>query len=183
MASLALVAGCICAAFYADWINRNRAAPPASSQEPLFETETPPALMPDVPAIALPRYDAGAATATIDEIFGGESLLSADADETDAPAQSAMDRVKRQYEQSLVMYFFLRRCGAARQEDYHLLASALLETLAAEQLSAAPLRAIVQAAKGSYDELYSATPCDDARIPALSGQFRQFLDAILARAP
>ncbi len=107
------------------------------------------------------------AQSTIEEVFNSDQKPD---------INSAIDNIKRRYEELLVNYFFLQKCGKTTEKDYQIIFQSL-------QKEAIPLHAperlqydVLTAAKGSYDELYSKNECI---APNVESSYKQFNDYII----
>lgn len=105
---------------------------------------------------------------TVDGIYNPEVYSTGNA--------SAIDSVKKRYEEILVTYFFLIKCGAANPLDYHIITSALSQEMASINAPGRLQNDIVTAAKGSYKEMYSQTRCEGAGMEALQKQYSDYID-------
>lgn len=100
----------------------------------------------------------------------------------DETQQAELDTVKQEFEGLFINYYLLKKCGRASIEDFHIMHSALMYRLA--QLNApSGIRAkILDAASGSFTELYATQPCDD-QLPAAEATIRAYLDEVKQKLP
>ncbi len=88
---------------------------------------------------------------------------------------STINDVKTRYEDLLVTYFILQKCGKTKESDYNLIIASLQKEIAALQ---APIRFqydTITAAKGSYDELYSNNDCEKSDLEATENQYNSYI--------
>lgn len=93
-------------------------------------------------------------------------------------AMSRMDAMKKRYEEILVTYFVLQKCGRVKPTDYHVIISALAQEMASLNAPGRLQYDILTSAQGSYRELYAGNPCKDNVIVPLEQQYKVFIDAI-----
>src|SRR5581483_6077621 len=98
-------------------------------------------------ADAIPSLHTPSPAETVDAIYNPEK------DHDDA--QSAMDNLKKRYEDILVTHFFLSKCGKTSPGDYQIITSALRQEMAAVNAPQHLQNDIVSSAQGSYQEIYS----------------------------
>lgn len=88
---------------------------------------------------------------------------------------SKLDELKVKYEDLIVTYLYLAGCKQATEQEFN----TIIYSLDAEMmgLEAAPsLRDnIITAAKGSYQEIYSGSGCDEATLAPTRAGFQAFL--------
>jgi hypothetical protein len=95
-----------------------------------------------------------------------------------ADAQSKLDTVKKRYEEILVTYMYLQRCKLSKPEDFHMILSAFSQELASLRGPARLQYDTLTAAKGSYEGVYAATPCDLAKNNELLEQYNNFIQIL-----
>ncbi len=109
--------------------------------------------------------------------FGKISVFS----EKDADAQAYLDLIKQRYEKLFVTYYYLLQCRAVDGSGFALLESALRSDL----LSAgAPLDTgdnILQAAQGTYNEIYAHSACHKDDITLIKEAFNESLAQLRQR--
>lgn len=103
-----------------------------------------------------------------------------DPEETSPGKQSAMDQIKKRFEEILVTYFFLKKCNLANTYDYHIIISALSQEMASVNAPGRLQYDVVVAAKGSFKEIYSKSACDDAGTLALQKQYSDYINSLSA---
>lgn len=91
---------------------------------------------------------------------------------------SAIDGLKKRYEEILVTHFFLARCGIAQPIDFHIINSALSQEMASINAPGRLQNDILTAAKGSYKEMYSQTRCEGSGMEALQVQYNDYIAAL-----
>lgn len=92
------------------------------------------------------------------------------------PDQAAkIDKIKTNFESLFVSYQYLSKCQLAEDIDYHLLNSALIHQLSSLNAPSRVQFDILTAAKGTYDEIYSRSPCDTPNIGTMQQQFKNYL--------
>ena len=92
--------------------------------------------------------------------------------------QAQLDKLKRQYEEILVTYYFMEKCKKTNPNDFHIIISALSQEMASINAPGRLQYDIVNAAKGSYKEMYSESKCEDADVTALHSQYSNYLETI-----
>lgn len=128
---------------------------------------------PDRPSSITPLTDAPA-----------EPDTPPDAPETNKPGmpleqsdqrEATLDTIKAIYEDAFVSYMVLERCGRVGDAEYSRLNARLASALAPHDAPPALVENIIAAARGSYEMLYSANPCEDAELEKIETSFRAFL--------
>lgn len=89
-----------------------------------------------------------------------------------------IDALKKNYEETLVTYFLLKKCKVATDAQYHVIVSALSQEMASLDAPGRLQYDILTSAEGSYNELYSNTPCTDPSIEELTPKFNAFIDSV-----
>lgn len=99
--------------------------------------------------------------------------------EDSAPGNpSAMDRMKKRYEDLLVNYMFLKKCGHAQEADYHIITSALSQEMASVNAPGRLQHDVLTSAQGSYNEMYSNSDCNAPEVAALLKGYKDYIAAI-----
>lgn len=114
----------------------------------------------------------------IEQVYNPEREQSSQGDE-----QSSMDDIKKRYEDILVIYMFLKQCNRIENTDYNIITSALAQEMASVNAPGRMQFDIVNSAKGSYQEIYSQSPCDGAGINKLTRQYHQYIDVLKTNFP
>ncbi len=94
-----------------------------------------------------------------------------------------IDDIKTRYEDLLVTYLLMQKCGKATVADYNIIMAAMQKEIAALQ---APVRLqydTLTAAKGSYEELYSNNDCEKSTLVDTETQYRAYINALTSPAP
>jgi hypothetical protein len=97
-------------------------------------------------------------------------------EETASGNQAAMDSIKKRYEDILVTYFFLKKCGKANPGDYHIITSALSQEMASVNAPGRMQNDILTSAQGSYKEMYEQSSCGEAE--ALYSQYSSYISGL-----
>lgn len=99
--------------------------------------------------------------------------------ETNSPDyQAKSDVLKKRYEELLVSYFVLKKCGLTGAADYHIILSALSHEMASINAPGRLQYDIITAAKGAYNELYANNECDERIRGTLHEEFRGYITAL-----
>ncbi len=95
-----------------------------------------------------------------------------------AMLEATLDEIKFRYEDAFVSYLYLQRCKQVDINDLSRINEALARELA--QLGADPSvqYSIYSAAQGSFEGVYSDTPCDSSYITPMLAQFTTFMQKI-----
>jgi len=180
---LILACGMIAIGIY-DWQLRNARnvahtpnPPPVASQKPQNAPAPansgyyPPLVSPSVPAkpSARPASENNKpnASPTLSDVYNPEQESSDN--------QSVMDDIKKRYEDILVTYLFLKRCGKANAGDYPIITSALAQEMASVNAPGRLQYDIVASAQGSYKEMYAGSKCDGKGIDSLYLQYSDYI--------
>lgn len=144
-----------------------------------FETEirAREALQTEVSAIKAPMASEEKPPATgIDAIFGDVSAAPS------PEVEQKLDALKKQYEDVLVLHFFLAKCGKSTVQDFHTINSNLSQDMASVNAPGRLQYDIMTAAKGSYDAIYAKTPCEGEQAEASEKAFRQYINQLTNRS-
>lgn len=99
-------------------------------------------------------------------------------EESEPGRQAAIDSIKKRYEEIVVTYFFMKKCGLSALNDYHIIMSALSQEIASVNAPGRLSYDILTAAQGSYNEMYSKSPCDETSLESLKEQYKAYIDAL-----
>lgn len=121
--------------------------------------------MPEPPPVSAPIRPS-----PMEEVYNPE--------ETTTGSQSAMDGLKKRYEEILVSYFFLKRCDKIPASDYHIIISALSQEMASINAPGRLQYDILTAAQGSYKEMYTRNACDSDDVAVLHRQYGDYISAL-----
>lgn len=86
-----------------------------------------------------------------------------------------LDEMKKRYEDVLVLYFFLQKCGRTTPAEYHTITAALAQEMASVNAPGRLQYDILTAAQGSYREMYSKSQCEG---PSVNGLYTQYQDYV-----
>lgn len=92
--------------------------------------------------------------------------------------QEELDQLKRDFEGLFINYYLLKKCNLAGAKEFHLMHSSLMYRLDALNAPAGERRRILDAAMGSFAELYAETPCDGAEIAPVQASIQSYLTRI-----
>jgi hypothetical protein len=92
--------------------------------------------------------------------------------------QSSMDSLKKRYEDILVTYFFLKKCGRINPGDYHVIISALSQEMASINAPGRLQHDILTAAQGSYKEMYARSSCTSPDINTTYTDYTKYIDSV-----
>ena len=84
--------------------------------------------------------------------------------EENSKQQAYVDWLKERYETWLITYYYLQKCNKVSDKDLPIITESLLKELDGVHADKSIKDSIILAANGSYSELYSNIPCDDAHI-------------------
>jgi len=103
--------------------------------------------------------------------------------EINSKNEAYIDGLKERYESWMVTYYYLQQCKKTGADDYNLIEGQLKKEL--ENAHAAPdVEAnIMLAATGSYKEMYSGLPCDDAHIAQTKSMYDVNMQQIVNAKP
>ncbi len=96
-------------------------------------------------------------------------------------AERKLNALKKQYEDALVLHFFLAKCGKSGVEDYHTINSNLSQDMATLNAPGRLQYDVMTAAKGSYESIYAHTPCDGPQADASAEAFRSYIATLTER--
>lgn len=98
--------------------------------------------------------------------------------EKNADVESFMDILKKRYEQLLVTYFILEKCKLEKIDSFHLIQEIILRDIEKVRAAEDNLTKIIDAARGTYDEMYSTMACDGAEISTMKSSFEANMQQI-----
>lgn len=84
--------------------------------------------------------------------------------EENSKQQAYVDWLKERYETWLITYYYLQKCNKVSDKDLPIITESLLKELDGVHADKSIKDSIILAANGSYSEMYSTIPCDDAHI-------------------
>lgn len=91
---------------------------------------------------------------------------------------AVIDNLKQQYENTIVLYFIMARCEFTLATDYDWIMASLRKDMRAANAPAELQTQILNAAKGSYQELYAYNKCATPEIQKLASQFREYINSL-----
>jgi hypothetical protein len=94
---------------------------------------------------------------------------------THTDSKNTADAIKTRYEELLVTYFLLRKCGKSSDSDYQSIISLLQKEIIASQAPSRLQYDTLTAAKGSYEELYSLNDCTKSDLETMTNQFDSYI--------
>jgi hypothetical protein len=115
------------------------------------------------------------------EITPIEDIYSPEKTATDS--QSALDAIKKRYEDILVIHAFLKKCGKIQPDDYSIIIRAITQELAAIKAPPPLQNDILSAADGAYKELYSNSSCNSDGVNTLVTQYANYLQVLVKNFP
>lgn len=142
-------------------------SPAVAIQEPTAETSNQSQTAQDI------VDKAAATTPTLDDIYNPEKKAG--------DPQSNMDDIKKRYEDIMVIYMFLKKCGRTKDGDYNIITSALAQEMAAVNAPGRMQYDVLTAAQGSYKELYAKSSCSSSGIDSLNAQYTDYI-GVLSRS-
>jgi hypothetical protein len=86
--------------------------------------------------------------------------------EQNSKQEAYIDWLKERYEAWFVTYYYLQKCKKTGNSDYDIIRHSLEKELATAHASKSVEDNILLAATGSYKEMYSEIPCDNAHLGA-----------------
>ena len=97
--------------------------------------------------------------------------------------EAKLDEIKEKYEDIFISYMFLKRCERANASDYTVIINSLsaeIEPLQSKQeyQGIMFLESVYEAARGSYDAIYSSTECSTDNIAVTLPKYEQFIGDI-----
>lgn len=97
---------------------------------------------------------------------------------SDQPAdnpEEKLDTLKQRYEDLLISFFLLDRCGQTAPQDIELINNYMTKELAAAGAAPSLREGIFSAAQGSYESVYSDTPCQPKFIDPTLKQYNEMM--------
>lgn len=157
-----------------------QAAAPAAQPEPAvnpadippsegMEAETP------APEVAGDAAMQPAEAAAVNEVYNPETI--------NPDEQAAIDDMKKRYEDIIVIYMFMKKCGKVNPADYNVITHALGQEMASVNAPGRLQNDVLTAARGSFQEIYSKSPCDGEGIQALTDQYNNYIQVLADNYP
>jgi hypothetical protein len=104
-------------------------------------------------------------------------------DAANPDVQAAMDDMKKRYEDILVIYMFMKKCGMVNPADYNVITNALGQEMAAVNAPGRLQSDVLSSARGSFQEIYSKSPCDGEGIAPLTEQYNNYIQILSENFP
>lgn len=101
----------------------------------------------------------------------------------DAGQEQKLDALKMQFENLFVNYYVLKSCGLSTAQDFHIMNSALMYELNTLNAPAGIRQSIVNAALGTYQELYAELPCASDDVGTMQDSVRNYLRDVVEKLP
>lgn len=99
--------------------------------------------------------------------------------EKDSRQQAMIDWLKQRYENWLITYYYLHKCGMADKADFDLIRLSLKQELAKLNTDTTSVEDnILLAANGSYNELYATASCDDERSKVTLSSYEAYMATV-----
>lgn len=92
--------------------------------------------------------------------------------------EAQIDELKFRYEDVFVSYFYLQRCEHADVADLALINESMAKEVAALGGDPNVQASVFSAAQGSFESIYTDTPCDPSYLEPMVRQFEAFMQKI-----
>lgn len=99
--------------------------------------------------------------------------------EANSKQQAYTDLLKQRYETWIITFYYLKKCNKVTDQDLSTIMTSLRKELATAKADNNVEANIVSAANGSYQEMYSEIPCDDAHINATKAGYDSTMQRIV----
>lgn len=96
----------------------------------------------------------------------------------DSQQEPYLDVLKAKYEDAFLSFFYLRKCKAATDEEYSTLYQSYTRQLEALDAPKTIADDTVSAAMGSFETVYSGSPCDPGYVEPMRAQFQRAVSAV-----
>jgi len=159
--------------------DRKKLAAAAVASIPVAPVTPPAAIQP--PQSDYSAEEAGAKTPGNRNNETIEALYNPERNQTDR--QSSMDDIKKRYEDIIVIYLFLKKCNKIAPDDFDIINYALSQEMASVKAPEKLHDDIMNAAQGSYNEIYAKSACDGKGIGDLSVQYTNYIKVLAANFP
>lgn len=93
--------------------------------------------------------------------------------------QENLDDLKARYEELFVNYYYLKRCNLISVSAFHVMNSSLLYELSLMDAPAGIRNSILQAARGTHDEMYANASCDENATTPMLTNVRRYLAEVI----
>ena len=122
-----------------------------------------------------------AVTASAADVVSGSPEAAAVLAQVPAMAREALiDRIQAFYEDAFISYYYLNKCGVAKKDDNETLYRAMLAELAPQKAEEAAKK-VIDAAQGSFEVIYSQSPCDESYLTPVQRDFGIMMQTLPSR--
>lgn len=90
-------------------------------------------------------------------------------------SEEKLDTLKQRYEDLLISFFLLDRCGKTAPQDIELINNFMTKELDAAGATASLREGVFSAAQGSYESVYADTPCQPKFIDPTLKQYNEMM--------
>ncbi len=97
---------------------------------------------------------------------------------SDLSKEEKLDRLKQRYEDMLVSYYFLQRCQHAFPQELEVINKALYSELRILGGDETLHQGIFSAARGSYESVYSDTPCEAKYVDKTLKEYNKMINQL-----
>jgi hypothetical protein len=101
----------------------------------------------------------------------------------DESQQQELDTLKQEFEGLFINYYVLKKCGLSTTQDFHIMNSALMYRLNGLNAPSGVRQNILDAANGSFQELYAEQECKDETLGAMQDDIRNYLREVIENLP
>lgn len=120
-------------------------------------------------APVIPKADKLAALPPVESRMPFSDII--EFNEENSKQQAYIDLLKQRYETWLVTYYYLQKCGKVPLSDLDIINNAMKHDLESAKADDKVAGNITVAANGSYKEMYSDIPCDEASIKSTKASY------------
>lgn len=97
--------------------------------------------------------------------------------------QAQIDTLKQEFEGLFINYYLLKKCGLSTAQDFHIMNSALMYRLTSLNAPSAIRQSILDAASGSFEELYAEQECKKEELAITQENIRSYLSEVVENFP
>lgn len=101
----------------------------------------------------------------------------------DETQQVQLDTLKQEFEGLFINYYMLKKCGLSTTQDFHIMNSALMYRLNTLNAPSGIRQNILDAANGSFQELYAEQECNSAELSTMQDSIRAYLHEVVENLP
>lgn len=101
----------------------------------------------------------------------------------DEAQQVELDTIKQEFEGLFINYYMLKKCNLGSRQDFHIMNSALMYRLNTLNAPSGIRQNILNAANGSFDELYTEQVCEGEELAAMQDEVRNYLRDVVENLP